>query len=123
MNSIKILSVTTFLLMSATVFAGAGNVTSGGVGAGASGSSSSSSDSSGGVSSSTPSNTRNSDSSKEPKSKAEKLHYDRRTIWRGYITFGLVNIPVMLYSAEKPQQEIHFKLLDKKVCWHSLFKD
>ncbi|MCS5712042.1 non-homologous end joining protein Ku [Candidatus Berkiella aquae] len=53
-------------------------------------------------------------SSKEQKNKAEKPHYDRRTIWRGYITFGLVNIPVMLYSAEKPQQEIHFKLLDKR---------
>ncbi|MGE3317945.1 MAG: Ku protein [Candidatus Berkiella sp.] len=39
---------------------------------------------------------------------------DVRSIWRGYITFGLVNIPVVLYSAEKPQQEIHFKLLDKK---------
>lgn len=39
---------------------------------------------------------------------------DKRSLWRGYISFGLVNIPVQLYSAEKPQQEVHFKLLDKK---------
>ena len=38
---------------------------------------------------------------------------DKHAIWKGYITFGLVNIPVVLYSAEKPQQEVHFKLLDK----------
>lgn len=48
------------------------------------------------------------------KSKSLKPQYDRRTIWHGYIMFGHVNIPVVLYSAEKPQQEIHFKLLDKK---------
>lgn len=53
-------------------------------------------------------------SKKKSESKSIKPQYDRRTIWRGYITFGLVNIPVVLYSAEKPQQEIHFKLLDKK---------
>lgn len=46
--------------------------------------------------------------------KSEKSHYDRRSLWKGYITFGLVNIPVVLYSAEKPQQEVHFKMLDKK---------
>lgn len=39
-----------------------------------------------------------------------------RSIWKGYITFGLVNIPIVIYSAEKPMQEVHFKLLDK----HSL---
>lgn len=37
----------------------------------------------------------------------------RRSIWRGFITFGLVNIPVILYSAEKPGEQIRFKLLDK----------
>lgn len=36
------------------------------------------------------------------------------SIWKGYISFGLVNIPVILYSAEKPTQEVHFKLLAKQ---------
>lgn len=36
-----------------------------------------------------------------------------RAIWKGSITFGLVNIPVGLYSAET-RDEIHFKLLDSK---------
>ncbi|HZF11871.1 MAG TPA: Ku protein [Thermoanaerobaculia bacterium] len=36
-----------------------------------------------------------------------------RAIWKGSITFGLVNIPVGLYSAEK-RQEMQFHLLDKR---------
>lgn len=36
-----------------------------------------------------------------------------RPIWKGHITFGLVNIPVTLYSAEK-RDELHFKLLDSR---------
>lgn len=36
-----------------------------------------------------------------------------RSIWKGSISFGLVNIPVGLYSAEK-SQEIQFHLLDKR---------
>lgn len=36
-----------------------------------------------------------------------------RAIWKGSITFGLVNIPVGLYSAET-RDEISFKLLDSK---------
>lgn len=36
-----------------------------------------------------------------------------RAIWKGSITFGLVNIPVGLYSAEK-REEISFHLLDKR---------
>lgn len=36
-----------------------------------------------------------------------------RSIWKGSITFGLVNIPVGLYSAEK-REEISFHLLDRK---------
>jgi DNA end-binding protein Ku len=36
-----------------------------------------------------------------------------RAIWKGSITFGLVNIPVGLYSAEK-RQEVQFHLLDKR---------
>lgn len=37
-----------------------------------------------------------------------------RSIWKGSITFGLVNIPVGLYSAEQRTEEIHFNLLDKR---------
>lgn len=36
-----------------------------------------------------------------------------RPIWKGYITFGLVNIPVILYSAEK-KFDIQFKLIDSR---------
>ena len=37
-----------------------------------------------------------------------------RSIWKGSITFGLVNIPVGLYSAEQRTEEIHFNLLDRR---------
>lgn len=36
-----------------------------------------------------------------------------RPIWKGYITFGLVNIPVILYSAEK-KFDISFHLIDSR---------
>jgi DNA end-binding protein Ku len=36
-----------------------------------------------------------------------------RPIWKGYITFGLVNIPVVLYSAEK-RVDIHLTLVDSR---------
>lgn len=36
-----------------------------------------------------------------------------RPIWKGHITFGLVNIPVTLYSAEE-RDEVHFRLLDSR---------
>lgn len=36
-----------------------------------------------------------------------------RSIWKGSITFGLVNIPVGLYSAEK-REEVSFHLLDRR---------
>lgn len=36
-----------------------------------------------------------------------------RAIWKGSITFGLVNIPVGLYSAEK-REEMSFHLLDRR---------
>jgi DNA end-binding protein Ku len=36
-----------------------------------------------------------------------------RPIWKGSITFGLVNVPISLFAAEK-KSEIHFKLLDKR---------
>lgn len=37
-----------------------------------------------------------------------------RPIWKGHISFGLVYIPVTLYSAEKRKEELHFKLLDSR---------
>lgn len=36
-----------------------------------------------------------------------------RPIWKGHITFGLVNIPVVLHSADK-QFDLHFRLLDSR---------
>jgi DNA end-binding protein Ku len=36
-----------------------------------------------------------------------------RPIWKGNISFGLVNIPITLYTAEQ-KSELHFKLLDKR---------
>lgn len=36
-----------------------------------------------------------------------------RPIWKGNISFGLVNIPISLYSAEQ-KSEMHFKLIDKR---------
>lgn len=36
-----------------------------------------------------------------------------RPIWKGQISFGLINIPIELYSAEK-RSELHFKLLDSR---------
>jgi len=36
-----------------------------------------------------------------------------RPIWKGYISFGLINIPVILYSAEK-KFDIQFKLVDSR---------
>jgi DNA end-binding protein Ku len=37
-----------------------------------------------------------------------------RAIWKGSISFGLVNIPVGLYSATKPANEIKFRMLRDK---------
>jgi DNA end-binding protein Ku len=37
-----------------------------------------------------------------------------RPMWKGAITFGLVTVPVNLYSATERQAEIHFRLLHKK---------
>ncbi|MCC6713131.1 MAG: Ku protein [Candidatus Dadabacteria bacterium] len=36
-----------------------------------------------------------------------------RPIWKGHISFGLVSIPITLYSAEK-RFDLHFKLLDSR---------
>lgn len=37
-----------------------------------------------------------------------------RAIWKGAISFGLVNIPVGLYSATKPSSEVKFRMLRKR---------
>jgi DNA end-binding protein Ku len=37
-----------------------------------------------------------------------------RAIWKGSISFGLVEIPVGLVTAEKSEEEIHFSMLDKR---------
>lgn len=37
-----------------------------------------------------------------------------RPIWKGSISFGLVNIPVSLYAAIAPRADIHFHLLDSR---------
>ena len=37
-----------------------------------------------------------------------------RPIWKGQISFGLVNIPVVLYSAEEPSDGVKFHFIDKK---------
>ncbi|MBV9110114.1 MAG: Ku protein, partial [Gemmatimonadetes bacterium] len=37
-----------------------------------------------------------------------------RAIWKGSISFGLVSIPVGLFSAESRENEISFRQLDKK---------
>ena len=36
-----------------------------------------------------------------------------RPIWKGHITFGLVNIPVVVHSGDK-QFDLHFRLLDSR---------
>ena len=37
-----------------------------------------------------------------------------RSIWKGSISFGLVQIPIYLYSAERRSEEIHFSLVDRR---------
>ena len=36
-----------------------------------------------------------------------------RSIWSGSISFGLLQIPISLYTAENRAQELHFRMLDK----------
>src|SRR5438270_10311607 len=35
-------------------------------------------------------------------------------MWKGFMSFGLVTIPVQMYSAIDSHEEIHFSLLHKK---------
>lgn len=37
-----------------------------------------------------------------------------RPIWRGHISFGLVNVPVVLYSAERRSGDLSFRLIDSR---------
>src|SRR5437016_972399 len=37
-----------------------------------------------------------------------------RPIWKGTVSFGLVTIPVTLYSAENREEELHFTMLDSR---------
>lgn len=37
-----------------------------------------------------------------------------RPIWKGSISFGLVTIPISLYTAEKPSEHQNFHMLDKR---------
>ena len=37
-----------------------------------------------------------------------------RSIWKGSISFGLVNIPVSLYSGEEKSEKLSFNMLDKR---------
>jgi DNA end-binding protein Ku len=37
-----------------------------------------------------------------------------RPIWKGHISFGLVNVPVVLYSAERRASDISFRLIDSR---------
>src|ERR1700704_7093724 len=37
-----------------------------------------------------------------------------RGLWKGAISFGLVNVPVELYSAEKRSSELDLTMLDKR---------
>ena len=47
------------------------------------------------------------------RSSARQEPVSSRAIWKGSIDFGLVNIPVRLYSAESPVQ-VNFDMLDKR---------
>ncbi|MEJ2032714.1 MAG: Ku protein [Deltaproteobacteria bacterium] len=44
-----------------------------------------------------------------------------RAIWKGSITFGLVNVPVALYPAES-RSELHFSLLDSRNHAHVRYR-
>jgi DNA end-binding protein Ku len=37
-----------------------------------------------------------------------------RPVWKGHISFGLVNVPIVLYSGERPSGDIKFQLIDSR---------
>lgn len=57
---------------------------------------------------------RSSSRSRSSKSGSHASHGAGRGIWSGSISFGLLQIPVTLYTAESRSEELHFRMLDKK---------
>jgi DNA end-binding protein Ku len=51
--------------------------------------------------------------STDKKDDVESTTTPGRGIWSGFISFGLLQIPVLLYPAERRAEEIHFRQLDK----------
>jgi DNA end-binding protein Ku len=49
----------------------------------------------------------------EPETESEAREAPGRGVWSGSISFGLLQIPITLYTAERPSEEVHFRLLDK----------
>jgi DNA end-binding protein Ku len=37
-----------------------------------------------------------------------------RPVWKGHVSFGLVNVPIVLYPAERRQERINFDLIDSR---------
>src|SRR4051794_32056781 len=37
-----------------------------------------------------------------------------RGVWTGSISFGLLQIPITLYTAESRAEELHFRMLDRR---------
>ncbi len=50
----------------------------------------------------------------ETEASSDAPHGAGRGIWSGSISFGLLQIPVTLYTAESRAEELHFRMLDKK---------
>lgn len=48
------------------------------------------------------------------KASAKKSSGASRGIWTGSISFGLLQIPVTIHTAEQRKEEVHFHLLDKR---------
>jgi DNA end-binding protein Ku len=55
--------------------------------------------------------------SRKKKSSKGEEHHGRHNVWKGSISFGLLNIPIALQTAET-HEEIHFSMLDKKDFSH-----
>lgn len=53
-------------------------------------------------------------SKKHAAAEKDEPRTNRRAIWSGSISFGLLQIPVSLVTAEKREDEIHFRQLHKK---------
>jgi DNA end-binding protein Ku len=41
-----------------------------------------------------------------------------RSLWKGNISFGLINIPIAIFTAENPQEKPSFNLIDKRDYGH-----